>query len=181
VTKTLKTVKEPLKTEIKVAFIGFAGLILAAIIAGVFSLHQNMKPLASVSADKPPAQAAPAKGNDNSSTDKPKAPLTSGGKPIPSKKPLRVDAAPAGLASPLNICDAGPGRTRVEVVLPVKPGADLYADNQICRADIPSTENMVIFLPQGTHHLVLKSGAKSCSADSTLPLPDGQPVIMECQ
>jgi hypothetical protein len=183
VAKTLKTVNEPLKTEIKVALIGFAGLILAAIIGGVFSLHQNTKSFSPVSGDKAPTQAAtsPAKGNENSSTGKLKDAHTSGGAPIPSKEPPRVEPAAAGLASPLNICDAGPGRTRVEVVLRVKPGADLYADNHICRGNISSTENMVIFLPQGTHHLVLKSGAKTCPADPTLPLPDGQPVIMDCQ
>jgi hypothetical protein len=96
-------------------------------------------------------------------------------------QPVDEPTVAATPASSPGICDAGPHRAQVQLALPVTPGADLYADNQVCRENIPSESNMVIFLPQGTHHLVLRRGTVSCSADPTVPLPNEQPVIITCQ
>jgi hypothetical protein len=175
--------------------IGAIATVAVAIITGVFSLHQTptlqnatQTTQQSVQPQAPPptivvAPNMPVTVTNNFSTSKPKP-----GAPVgvelarqPQHQLVNNPAIPDASISAQGICDAGPHRVKVKLAVPVMPGANLYADDQVCKENVASEENMVIFLPQGTHHLVLKRGSLSCSADATLPLPNDPAVIFTCQ
>jgi hypothetical protein len=102
--------------------------------------------------------------------------------PLDTKPPDPVPAKPATTPTSLSgICDAGPDRVAIHLVLPLMEDADLYADGQMCREQIPSKVNMTIFLANGTHHLVLKRDDESCSAYATVTSPENQQVILRCE